>query len=83
MAEPPQPRKWVREHLAGLVTTIVGGVVAAIIVAFLVPALRGDGGDTSVGDGEPPAGQEAPAETDGGGTDSGGDTDATEPVPQE
>lgn len=62
-------RNWWVDHLAGLVTTIVGAVVAAIIVTVLIPAIQNDGNDAPADaptEVEAPAVEEAPADEGAG-----------------
>ena len=53
-------KRW-GDHLAGLVITIVGAVVAAIIVTLLIPAIQNDGSDAPA---DAPTEEEAPADGD-------------------
>lgn len=55
-------RNWWGDHLAGLVITIVGAVVAAIIITVLIPSIQNDGSDAPAEPADAPSEEEAPAE---------------------
>lgn len=63
-------RHWWQDQFARLVVTVVGGVLAALIFAFVVPAVAGSGAGTPDSDtpavsqeGDQPTTDEAPTET--------------------
>ena len=60
-------RHWWQDQIARLIITVIGGVIAALILVFLIPALANNGDGSSgddapvVSDGEP-ATSEAPSQ---------------------
>jgi hypothetical protein len=56
-------RHWWQDQIARLIITVIGGVIAALILVFLIPAV-GNSGDGSSGDDPPVVGEDAPATGD-------------------
>lgn len=60
MSSPKMTRHWWRDQFARLIITVIGGVVAALILLVLIPAIQ----DSGSGAGDDPTQQETDATQD-------------------